>query len=51
LRDALDDLGILLVAAPPKYHEPISVKSPFCVSIAALAPTFDTEERKAPKYE
>jgi L-rhamnose isomerase len=43
------DLGMLFVSTPPMYHDPISVSLPFCVSIAALGPTFDTEERKAPK--
>jgi hypothetical protein len=47
--DEADDSGILLVAAPPMYQEPISVSSPFCVNMAALAPTLETSERKAPK--
>ena len=44
-------LGILLVAAPPRYQLPMSVSSPFCVSIAAFGPTFETSLRKLPKYE
>jgi hypothetical protein len=50
-RLAPDSFGTLFVARPPIYHDPISVNSPFCVSIAAFGPTFDTEERNAPKYE
>ncbi|KAM3414231.1 hypothetical protein BST61_g10888 [Cercospora zeina] len=44
-------LGMLPVAASPRYHAPTSVSSPFCVNMALLGPTFDTEDRKAPKYE
>lgn len=41
--------GILPVAAFPKYHAPMSVNWPFCVSIAAFLPTLEALERKAPK--
>ena len=43
--------GMLFVAEPPKYHDPISVSWPSSVNMAALTPTFETSERKAPKYE
>jgi hypothetical protein len=43
--------GVLLVAAPPRYQLPMSVSRPFCVSIEALGPTLETEDRKEPKYE
>ena len=41
--------GMLLVAAPPRYHDPISVSLPSSVNMAELGPTFETSERKAPK--
>ena len=44
-------LGTLPVDSPPRYQLPISVSLPSCVSIAEFAPTLDTSERKAPKYE
>lgn len=44
-------LGMLFVATPPRYQEPTSVSWPFWSSMAALGPTLDTSERKAPKYE
>lgn len=44
-------LGMLFVAAPPKYQLPISVNWPFCVNIATLGPTLLTSLRKEPKYE
>jgi hypothetical protein len=47
--EVAEDSGMLFVAAPPIYQEPISVSSPFCVNMAALAPTLETSERKAPK--
>lgn len=43
--------GILCVADPPRYHDPMSVNSPFSVNMAELGPTFETSDRKAPKYE
>jgi hypothetical protein len=43
------DLGMFFVSTPPMYQDPISVSLPSCVSIAAFGPTFETEERKAPK--
>jgi hypothetical protein len=45
------ELGMLFVAAPPRYQLPISVNSPFCVNIAALGPTLLTLLLKLPKYE
>lgn len=45
----LAELGTLPVADPPRYQLPISVSCPFCVSMAALAPTLETELRKEPK--
>ena len=45
------ELGMLFVAAPPRYQLPISVNSPFCVNIATLGPTLLTLLLKLPKYE
>lgn len=47
----LSEAGSFPVAAPPRYQLPISVRRPSWVNIAALGPTFETEERKEPKYE
>lgn len=41
--------GILFVAAPPRYQLPMSVNCPFCVNMAAFAPTLLTELLKLPK--
>ena len=43
------ELGVLPVAEDPKYHDPMSVNFPSCVSIAAFGPTLDTELLKEPK--
>jgi hypothetical protein len=43
-------LGTFPVAAPPRYQLPISVSLPLLVSIAASGPTFESDERKEPKY-
>lgn len=43
--------GTLPVAPKPRYQAPISVNFPSWSSMAALGPTFETELRKAPKYE
>jgi hypothetical protein len=45
------ELGMLFVAAPPRYQLPISVNSPFCVNIATFGPTLLTLLLKLPKYE
>ena len=45
------ELGILFVAAPPRYQLPMSVNFPLLVNMATLGPTFDTSLRNAPKYE
>ncbi|KAI9732856.1 MAG: hypothetical protein M1834_003795 [Cirrosporium novae-zelandiae] len=42
-------LGVFPVALPPKYQLPISVSFPEDVSIATLAPTLESSERKDPK--
>lgn len=44
-------LGMLpsAISGRPMYHAPMSVSSPFCVSMAALLPTFETSDRKLPK--
>lgn len=42
-------VGIFPVADLPRYQAPISVSWPLPVKNAALGPTLDTEERKAPK--
>ncbi len=51
LTAALFELGILFVAAPPKYQLPISVNFPFEVNMAALGPTLLTSLLNDPKYE
>lgn len=43
--------GVTPVAPKPRYHEPISVNLPPLLRKAALAPTLELLERKAPKYE
>ena len=43
------DVGMLPVASPPRYHEPMSVKFPSEVRNAAFGPTFETEDLKPPK--
>ena len=45
------ELGMLPVAACPKYQLPISVNFPLLSNMAALAPTFEISDRKEPKYE
>jgi len=41
--------GVLPVATPPRYQEPMSVRLPFWSRKAAFGPTFETGERKEPK--
>lgn len=41
---------MLLVLGPPRYHDPMSVNSPFSVNMAEFGPTFEMSDRKAPKY-
>ncbi|KAH9827557.1 hypothetical protein Tdes44962_MAKER02815 [Teratosphaeria destructans] len=43
--------GLFPSAFSPRYHAPMSVSLPFCVSIAAFGPTLLMLERNAPKYE
>ena len=44
-------LGMLFVAAPPRYQLPMSVNWPFCVNMAAFGPTLLTSLLNPPKYE
>ena len=41
--------GMLFVAAPPRYHDPMFVRAPFSVRKEALGPMFETSDLKAPK--
>lgn len=41
--------GFTPVALSPKYHSPISVKTPWEFNMATFMPTLDVKDRKEPK--